>query len=430
MFGFNSDKITVDKKAFYQLVNVLKEASNGNLDVRVTGIDTHSELGEVAWSLNDLLDQTEAFMRETNTSIKSANKELKYRNADIDGLKGSFRQNGLLIQEGVKGIIQGVDAKIRGEMGKEFHNLGGGIQKSLKRIQIALTISLDHVNQISDASESMAEESVESLDSMDAMQTKIEHLTNLIINSSEAISALSNQTQDIAEVLTLIEDIADQTNLLALNAAIEAARAGEHGRGFAVVADEVRKLAERTQKATSEISVTIKTLQQEADSINDISKEIETIAVESNDGITKLKNTFEDFTESANSNARLSTRVKNSNFATLIKIDHIAYKTIAYASVMSESVNEAIVSDHHSCRFGLWYDDSSNKTFAKTKSWMKLSTPHKLIHDNVHENVEYIKEKSVMQNKEKIIQNFTLMESASNDLFSLLDSMVDEANQE
>jgi methyl-accepting chemotaxis protein len=129
----------------------------------------------------------------------------------------------------------------------------------------------DRVNSITETMRQLVAETEESTTKGSQIasdsQRGMEQLEHQIRQSEEAITRLSDQSDQIGAITNVITDIAEQTNLLALNAAIEAARAGEHGRGFAVVADEVRKLADRTTVATSEITDSVKGIQAETESV-------------------------------------------------------------------------------------------------------------------------------------------------------------------
>ncbi|SFP62538.1 methyl-accepting chemotaxis protein [Hydrogenimonas thermophila] len=154
----------------------------------------------------------------------------------------------------------------------------------------------------------------------------------------EQLKSLSDTTVQIKEILGIISDIAEQTNLLALNAAIEAARAGEHGRGFAVVADEVRNLAEKTQKSLGEINITINTIVQ---SVEDVSSKMESNAESMSHLVEISKNSYSKLKD-ANENITYVNNLSKEDTANSKIIDNEVIKSKNAVEILYEQLHEDI----------------------------------------------------------------------------------------
>ncbi|EMG92272.1 methyl-accepting chemotaxis protein signaling domain protein [Helicobacter pylori GAM118Bi] len=419
----------------------------GNKQLQLQISQKDSEIAELKKEVNLYQSLLNLCLHEGFVGIK--NNKIVFKSGNLAGLS-NLEEQSVHFKENAESVnLQGVSYSLKsqnidgvqyfslakktscvGEYHKNdlFKTFCTSLKEGLENAQESMQYFHQETGLLLNAAKNGEEHSNEGLITVNKTGQDIESLYEKMQNATSLADSLNQRSNEITQVISLIDDIAEQTNLLALNAAIEAARAGEHGRGFAVVADEVRKLAEKTQKATKEIAVVVKSMQQEANDIQTNTHDINSIVGSIKGDVEELKSTVKNNMIVAQAAKYTIYNINNRVFCGLAKLDHVVFKNNLYGMVFG--LNSFDITSHKNCRLGKWYYEGAGKeNFSNTSGYRALESHHASVHAEANDLVKAVQEDHVTDSK-YLEHKVHLMEDSAKHVKENIDKMFYEKQDE
>jgi len=350
--------------------------------------------------------------KEENIRLKNENNELRTRIETLQSdLASAESESGQLAED-----MSNNSTRYRTQ--EEMNKLWMQSSILVNNIREDIAVSSTDLNQHRDtfrSSQQLFDQIMDMLSSTIASTSQISTDTQAASTSADQLKTV---TSGINDFVNIIKGISDQTNLLALNAAIEAARAGEQGRGFAVVADEVRTLAQRSAEASNEISNLIEQVNtQMGDVISGISH-VGDKSEEISESSSSIEGTAKQIVALSKNMYSVITNTTADSFLQTVKMDHVVWKLDVYKVMLGMSDKTAAdFSDHTMCRLGKWfYQGEGAEKYATQSAFKQIESPHIAVHNH---GIDALKAHAAGES-ERALKALADMENAS---FKIVDAL-------